>query len=649
MQKTNFKTRLLALLTAVFMVIMCVPFAAFAEDAELKSITVSFIDEGKKTVANDEDVASGDYLTTPSASMPAGKTFDRWKVEGDTEDTVNKGYIGVGNYVSFADLAKFAVPDATNPTHGRVNLIALAAKEPEQPSEPEKTPLTKENVSVIKVYWNDDQGVYKMDPIEKGKSASAPAVDMNAKEYNYTWTAYGLDKELSVGDTISFDELLEIASEPQYDYVDGVEDTNTVIAAVNFTKKDKVVEPVEPAKKPLVMTNVTKINVYWCDGEGANGVYKMDPVSVNGSTVAPAVDMNAKEYNYKWVATGKELNVNDTITFSELLAIASEPQYDVKADGTLDYNTVIASVTFDKKDNAKPAKALVETNISKIYVSWYDGEGENGVYKMDPVDFGKTVTAPATDINAERYNYTWNVDELVKNVNDVVTFGELLQHCGKPMYDLNADGTENNQKVVAYVTFVKTDVAAEVGIKNVHFIVKNGEGESWAASEKDYNDQKIFDRTYTVRSDVTGKVTAPAAAVKEGKNFLYWECTQGTTPNVKKYRLNAGAEFNFDTLTELGLPVSESGDFNFVAVFEDKKSDNSSSSSSSSASSSSNKTTTASNEKQVVKAAAAPANTTKVLPKTGASNVAPLLGGSLAVVALLMGYGVYSLVLRKKD
>ena len=86
------------------------------------------------------------------------------------------------------------------------------------------------------------------------------------------------------------------------------------------------------------------------------------------------------------------------------------------------------------------------------------------------------------------------------------------------------------------------------------------------------------------------------------------------------------------------------------AVFEEVKSDNNgSSSSTSSSSSSSNKTTTASNEKQVVKAAAAPANTTKVLPKTGASNVAPLLGGSLAVVALLMGYGVYSLVLRKKD
>ena len=106
---------------------------------------------------------------------------------------------------------------------------------------------------------------------------------------------------------------------------------------------------------------------------------------------------------------------------------------------------------------------------------------------------------------------------------------------------------------------------------------------------------------------------------------------------VRKY-----AEFEGKTIS----------DFVRDAVFEkieDKKNDNSSSSSS--ASSSSNKTTTASSkaEQKVVKAAAAPANTTKVLPKTGASNVAPLLGGSLAVVALLMGYGVYSLVLRKKD
>ena len=111
---------------------------------------------------------------------------------------------------------------------------------------------------------------------------------------------------------------------------------------------------------------------------------------------------------------------------------------------------------------------------------------------------------------------------------------------------------------------------------------------------------------------------------------------------------------NFNVLKSVpaGYELCEVGDFYVgngsakVMVRKTKSTDNGSSSS---ASSSSNKTTTASNEKQVVKAAAAPANTTKVLPKTGASNVAPLLGGSLAVVALLMGYGVYSLVLRKKD
>ena len=111
---------------------------------------------------------------------------------------------------------------------------------------------------------------------------------------------------------------------------------------------------------------------------------------------------------------------------------------------------------------------------------------------------------------------------------------------------------------------------------------------------------------------------------------------------------------NFNVLKSVpaGYELCEVGDFyvgNGSAKVMVRKTKSNNGSSSSSSSSSSNKTTTASNEKQVVKAAAAPANTTKVLPKTGASNVAPLLGGSLAVVALLMGYGVYGLVLRKKD
>ena len=52
MQKTNFKTRLLALLTAAFMLVMCVPFAAFAEESKAKSITVSWADFKTNTMPN---------------------------------------------------------------------------------------------------------------------------------------------------------------------------------------------------------------------------------------------------------------------------------------------------------------------------------------------------------------------------------------------------------------------------------------------------------------------------------------------------------------------------------------------------------------------------------------------------------------------
>ena len=119
---------------------------------------------------------------------------------------------------------------------------------------------------------------------------------------------------------------------------------------------------------------------------------------------------------------------------------------------------------------------------------------------------------------------------------------------------------------------------------------------------------------------------------------------------------------NFNVLKSVpaGYELCEVGDFYVgngsakVMVRKTKSNNGSSSSNASSSSnttntSASNTTNTSASQKQVVKAAAAPANTTKVLPKTGATNAAPLIGGSLAVVALLMGYGVYGLVLRKKD
>ncbi|WP_337596627.1 hypothetical protein, partial [Gemmiger sp.] len=77
MQKTNFKTRLLALLTAVFMVIMCVPFAAFADNTV--TVGVRFIDNDTKDWINKDALveveasqseAEAGAITIPADKMP---------------------------------------------------------------------------------------------------------------------------------------------------------------------------------------------------------------------------------------------------------------------------------------------------------------------------------------------------------------------------------------------------------------------------------------------------------------------------------------------------------------------------------------------------------------------------------------------------
>ena len=209
-----------------------------------------------------------------------------------------------------------------------------------------------------------------------------------------------------------------------------------------------------------------------------------------------------------------------------------------------------------------------------------------------------------------------------------VTFESLKELAGK---NVDNDG-------VAYLNFY-ADLKTDVELKNItikYVEDKDGPQEDVAAPQNNFTAKDEF----TILTDnlYDGKVPA-------GKKLIGWQYKNGgNTTNFVK-----GEHVKFDTLKALlnGNWDNEGNAWvTLTPVFQAVKGKQSSSSSSSS---SSNKTTTASNEKQVVKTAAAPANTTKVLPKTGASNVAPLLGGSLAVVALLMGYGVYSLVLRKKD
>ena len=113
MQKTSFKTRLLALLTAVFMVIMCVPFAAFADgsvNVKFKGDTSS--DDWNKVYAEKTFAAAADEIEAPE--LPEG--YDYWKSNNGTKD------LKAGDKLTFAD-----VKDAAN---GMVNYTPVKDQTP---------------------------------------------------------------------------------------------------------------------------------------------------------------------------------------------------------------------------------------------------------------------------------------------------------------------------------------------------------------------------------------------------------------------------------------------------------------------------------------------------------------------------------------
>ena len=187
-----------------------------------------------------------------------------------------------------------------------------------------------------------------------------------------------------------------------------------------------------------------------------------------------------------------------------------------------------------------------------------------------------------------------------------------------------------------YVAFwIKKDAKAPE-VADIHVYIKSSNNDLGTVTEKNI---------MLTKSELTGEYKAFAlkATAKDGYHLTGWTVT-ADGKNVATVKADAAT-------VDLSA-YAEAKEIVVSANFEKNASTTASSASSSSNTtntSSSNTTNTSASQKQVVKAAAAPANTTKVLPKTGATNAAPLIGGSLAVVALLMGYGVYGLVLRKKD
>ena len=610
MQKTNFKTRLLALLTAAFMLVMCMPFAAFAEESKAKSITVSWADFKTNTMPNSVTVTENGA----KAKVPHLEDGLSW-YHGDVELVPDTEF-------GYEDVAAVANGD---------EFISFDAKE----KKAEEKPEVKKEVTV-NINLSDPEAGYFTDNKEAktltyehlaadGKIEGLKNMVTANEGYEFTgWTWDGKGSgTLDVGAT-------------EFMYTDSAfYNGDATTGYVTLTAQFKKVEQPETQKHHFT------VNFTVAPDKGSFTDYGAGPVVFQGYEEevggqqynVPAV--TAKE-GYKFVGWKGQ-------GASEIAWGADAKTFGISGlcfyqDGSYEGNASIEAQFEEVKTEPEVKKTVsvtITTNNEQGIFPDYDGQEVIHFDNLDP-NTDQQFELPKVEAKPGYEFIGWHVNgnEVGAWDADAKTFGITgLAHFEK--------GSNVGYLTIAAVYKAKTERTVEVT-----FSVDPDKGEfekndlytSPAANVKKLTATEFDGTQYAI----------PTVKAKAGYKFVGWK-GQGAdviawNAEAKTFGVTGLCFFNGDDATT-GYATVE-------AVFEkieDKKNDNSSSSSS--ASSSSNKTTTASSkaEQKVVKAAAAPANTTKVLPKTGASNVAPLLGGSLAVVALLMGYGVYGLVLRKKD
>ena len=610
MQKTNFKTRLLALLTAAFMLVMCVPFAAFAEESKAKSITVSWADFKTNTMPNSVTVTENGA----KANVPHLEDGLSW-YHGDVELVPDTEF-------GYEDVAAVANGD---------EFISFDAKE----KKAEEKPEVKKEVTV-NINLSDPEAGYFTDNKEAktltyehlaadGKIEGLKNMVTANEGYEFTgWTWDGKGSgTLDVGAT-------------EFMYTDSAfYNGDATTGYVTLTAQFKKVEQPETQKHHFT------VNFTVAPDKGSFTDYGAGPVVFQGYEEevggqqynVPAV--TAKE-GYKFVGWKGQ-------GASEIAWGADAKTFGISGlcfyqDGSYEGNASIEAQFEEVKTEPEVKKTVsvtITTNNEQGIFPDYDGQEVIHFDNLDP-NTDQQFELPKVEAKPGYEFIGWHVNgnEVGAWDADAKTFGITgLAHFEK--------GSNVGYLTIAAVYKAETERTVEVT-----FSVDPDKGEF---EKNDLYTSPAANVMKLTATEFDGTQYAiPTVKAKAGYKFVGWK-GQGAdviawNAEAKTFGVTGLCFFNGDDATT-GYATVE-------AVFEkveDKKNDNSSSSSS--ASSSSNKTTTASSkaEQKVVKAAAAPANTTKVLPKTGASNVAPLLGGSLAVVALLMGYGVYSLVLRKKD
>ena len=733
MQKTNFKTRLLALLTAVFMVVMCMPFAAFAaglSKADTTKIHVAF--QGYPTA--DGDVYNGGTVTEITA--PGDDSIDYWQVDG------GKLTVKPGQAVSFEQLL---TEIGTPFEEGTEKVAYVSFKAVEKKAEVKSAKVSYYDESAEKQIAEIEMETYK-----SGNDVMVAATTVFEKcpagyevvnsdyivrdGYVYVTVKKAEVKSAKVSyyDESAEKQIAEIEMETYKSGNDVMVAATTVFekcpAGYEVVNSDCIVRDgyVYVAVKPVPTTKTIKIN-YYSEAEKkqiaeVEMTVAADATSVNSSKLtAPkgyelveSGDFTIRDgYVYAAVrkvkapATTKTIKIN-YYSEAEEKQIA-EVEMTVAADATY-VNTsaltapegyeLVLSGDLAIRDGYVYA-AVKKIGSKTVKINYYSEAEEKQIAEVE-----MTVAPDATCVNTSkltaptgyelvevgdlpiRDGYVYAAVRKVSTKEVKINFycPEEKKQVAEPTVVVNADATYVNSS--AYAALVPAGYElAEVGdmpIRDgyVYAEVRKVSTKTIKINYYSEEEEKQIDEVeMTVPADATyvntSTLTAPAGyelvlagdlPIRDG--YVYAAVRKVPTTTIKISYVDEATDkevgtedlvvnqgttvVNFNVLKSVpaGYELCEVGDFyvgNGSAKVMVRKTKSNNGSSSSSASSSSNKTTTASNEKQVVKAAAAPANTTKVLPKTGASNVAPLLGGSLAVVALLMGYGVYGLVLRKKD
>ena len=628
MQKTNFKTRLLALLTAVFMVIVSIPFAAFADAEGLKEIKVAFYqytDNSSVQAAGDFSLKPGEDNFIPSCFLPESglddSKLDHWTYQNGKADfkpgasvTYNKlaklvtvtdkdgvGYITLEPVFKTEKPVEKTVEINLNTDNNKGTFVGYDGAET---ISFENLPEIGDPIALPEVKANDG---YKFTGWKVEGAGEAGHLDANATEFGYTGVAH-FPKDSNVGYVTLTAQFEEVKTEQP-------EETKKTVEIYLNTDNTKGVFVGYDGAETISFKNLPEIGDPIALPEvKANDGYKFTGWKVEGAGEAGHLDANATEFGYTGVAHfPKDSNVGYVTLTAQFEEVKTEQPEETK-------KTVSVTITTNNEQGIFPD---------------YDGQEVIHFDNLDP-NTDQQFELPKVEAKPGYEFIGWHVNgnEVGAWDADAKTFGITgLAHFEK--------GSNVGYLTIAAVYKAETERTVEVTF-------------SVAPDKGEFKNKELYTKTAdnaqkltTTEFDGT-QYAIPEVVAKEGYKFVGWK-GQGAdviawNAEAKTFGVTGLCFFNGDDATT-GYATVE-------AVFEkieDKKNDNSSSSSS--ASSSSNKTTTASSkaEQKVVKAAAAPANTTKVLPKTGASNVAPLLGGSLAVVALLMGYGVYSLVLRKKD